>query len=64
VRQLEEPRRTLEVGGFLRLTLLQTTDLVIALAGKLMLDIWRGTRQKVRDRHRHAAAQLTQCQYR
>jgi hypothetical protein len=47
--------------GFLRLTLLQTTDIAIALAGKLMLDIWRRARQKVRDRHRQAAAQLRQC---
>jgi len=61
VRQLEEPRRTLEVVSFLRLTLLQTTDIVIALAGQQMLDIWRRARQKVRDRHGHTAAQLTQC---
>jgi TnpA family transposase len=61
VRQLEEPRRTLEVVSFLRLTLLQTTDIIIALAGKQMLDIWRRARQKVRDRHGHTAAQLTQC---
>src|SRR5262249_40247196 len=61
VRQLEEPRRTLEVVSFLRLTLLQTTDIVIALAGQQLLDIWRKARQKVRDRHSHAAAQLTQC---
>jgi TnpA family transposase len=61
VRRLREPRRSLEVIGFLQLTLLQTTDIAIALAGKLMLDIWRRARQNVRDRHRQAAAQLTQC---
>jgi TnpA family transposase len=61
VRRLQEPQRSLELIGFLRLTLLQTTDIAIALAGKLMLDIWRGARQKVRDQHRQAAAQVTQC---
>jgi hypothetical protein len=61
VRRLREPRRSLELIGFLRLTLLQTTDIAIALAGKLMLDIWRRARQKVRDQHRQAAAQLTHC---
>jgi TnpA family transposase len=48
-RELKNPRRTLEMVCFLRITLLQTTDVAVSLADLLMLELHARTVKEVRD---------------
>jgi hypothetical protein len=48
-RDLKDPRRTLEMVCFLRITLLQTTDVAVSFADLLMLELHARTVKEVRD---------------
>jgi hypothetical protein len=48
-RDVKNPRRTLEMVCFLRITWLQTTDVAVSLADLLMLELHARTVQEVRD---------------
>ena len=48
-RDLKEPRRTLEMVCFLRITLLQTTDIALSLADLLILELHARTVKEVRE---------------
>ena len=54
-RALKEPRRILEMVCFLRITLLQTTDVVLALAERLIQELHAHAAQEVRDAERRHA---------
>jgi len=48
-RALKDPRRTLEMVCFLRITLLQTTDVALSLADLLIQELHARTVKEVRD---------------
>jgi len=48
-RDLKEPRRTLEMVCFLRITLLQTTDIALSLVDLLILELHARTVKEVRE---------------
>ena len=48
-RDVKNPRRTLEMVCFLRITLLQTTDVAVSLADLLILELHARTVKEVRD---------------
>jgi len=60
-RALTEPRRTLEMVCFLHMTLLQSTDVVLAMADRLIQDLHARTTQDVRDAERRGAQTLRQA---
>jgi hypothetical protein len=57
---LTEPRRTLEMVCFLHITLLQSTDVVLSMADRLIQELYARATQDVRDAERRGARTLRQ----
>jgi TnpA family transposase len=60
LRALTEPRRTLEMVCFLRITLLQSTDVVLSMADRLIQDLHARTTQDVQEAEGRGARSLRQ----
>jgi len=60
LRVLTEPRRTLEMVCFLRITLLQSTDVVLSMADRLIQDLHARTTRDVQEAEWRGARSLRQ----